>query len=146
MSSWTGRLNVRFILQPYKRSETKTVSRRNRVCRSIVVSGRRMPSDSQYSGLSPSTSATRHRCLDQAAAVIGRGFAHSDRRPQLKHTFCSMISPVNRSMVVSTRRVPWHFPHRVVCSLCIPQGTRIASCRLLARPPVPTDSTLGLSL
>ena len=65
----------------------------------------------------------RNRCaarsLDQAAVVIGRGFAHSERRPQLKHTYCSMISPANRSMVVSTRRVPWHFPHRVVCSLCI---------------------------
>jgi hypothetical protein len=96
------------------------------VCRSIVVSGRRMPSDSQHSRPSPSTLATRSfsygivvllgQSLDQAAVVIGRGFAHSERRPQLKHTYCSMTSPVSRSMAVSTRRVPWHFPHRVMCS------------------------------
>jgi len=109
--------------------------------------GRRMRSDSQHSGLSPSTSATRQRCLDQAAAVIGRGFAHSERRPQLKHTYSSMTRPVSRSMAFSTRRVPWYFANRMMWSLYISSRLpRIASGRLLARPPVRTDWTLGLSL
>jgi hypothetical protein len=134
--------NNRSLATTYDHGSDKGIASKQPVCRSNVVSGLRMPSDSQQSRLSPSTSATRSFSfsygivvllgqdwgsasmwsLDQAAAVIGRGFAHSERRPQLKHTYCSMISPVNRSMAVSTRRVPWHFPHRVVYSLCIPQG------------------------
>jgi hypothetical protein len=71
----------------------------------------------------PTTTAqTEAASLDQAALVIGRGFAHSDRRPQLKHTYCSITTPVSRSTAVSTRRVPWHFRHCMVCTLGIRQG------------------------
>ena len=42
------------------------------LCRSIVVSGRRMPSDSQHSGLSPSTSATRSFSFSYGIVVLLR--------------------------------------------------------------------------
>src|SRR6478609_1943137 len=50
----------------------------------------------------------------QAAAAIGRAFAHSEhhRCPQLTHTNCSTVSPVGTSIPVSTRSVPSHVLHR----------------------------------
>jgi hypothetical protein len=42
------------------------------VCRSIVVSGKRMPSDSQHSGLSRSTSATRSISFSYGIVILLR--------------------------------------------------------------------------
>ena len=133
--------NNRSLATTYDHSSDKGIASKQPVCRSNVVSGLRMPWIPSEQAFPvnvghalvfvfvwhrrppwPGLGSASRWSLVQAAAVIGRGFAHSERRPQLKHTYCSMISPVNRSMAVSTRRVPWHFPHRVVCSLCIPQG------------------------
>jgi len=58
--------------------------------------------------------ATKWATFDQAAAAIGRAFAHSEhhRSPQLMQTSCSTVSPVDTSIAVSTRSEPSHVLHR----------------------------------
>jgi len=51
--------NILYRQAAYDHSSDKSSVSKEPVCRSIVVSGRRKPSDSQHSGLSPSRTATR---------------------------------------------------------------------------------------
>ena len=112
--------NNRSLATTYDHSSDKGIASKQPVCRSNVVSGSgcpRIPSRADFPRQRRPRARFRFRMASsssfllgqdwgvlvevefvQAAAVIGRGFAHSERRPQLKHTYCSMISPVNRSM------------------------------------------------
>ena len=81
----------------------------------------------------------------QAAAAIGRAFAHSEhhRCPQLTHTNCSTVSPVATSIAVSARSAPSHALHRTnsvsIDQRVLPNRTRCLSkfthVKLAARGP-----------
>src|SRR5262245_49332740 len=74
-------------------------------------------------------------------------FSGYQRRPQLKHTYCRITTPVCRSTAVSARRLPWHLWQR--CTLIVrfeSIRSSLAYCALRARLIDTRKSSCGLGV